>query len=300
MILSIIFVIQLDKVSFIIFALLFIGLNYLKEDKIKVLTFMTYFICFLIRGPIFNSFIYFVIGAGTLFAYIISSLLRQEIYNTKYKNISCILFYILLRRFFASLDIDFEFTYFFIVACFCNFVYWKCFLSKDFRTKEEESSSTNLFRIINAILMSIGISQIFSLDDSFLLFVVIIVTCFIFSFNVANILKQYDSYFPGFYVGFKYTVLLISILNQLTSISLIFSISLIILAIISIILGFKFEFKSLRIYGLILSMFSIAKLIMIDVSYDNLIQRAFGFLVCGILCFGINLIYNKIDKNLKK
>ncbi len=52
-------------------------------------------------------------------------------------------------------------------------------------------------------------------------------------------------------------------------------------------------------YGLVLSIISVIKLIIIDISYDNLALRAASFLVCGLLCFAISYIYNKLDKNNK-
>ena len=50
--------------------------------------------------------------------------------------------------------------------------------------------------------------------------------------------------------------------------------------------------KGLRIYGLWLSMIFVFKLILIDMSYDEPIAKALGFMVAGIICFAISALYN--------
>ena len=126
----------------------------------------------------------------------------------------------------------------------------------------------------------------------FIAFVILYIV--IFSINTKSLLKI-DNRF-GAYIGIKYTVLLLLILNSLNATNYIFSISCLIISVISIICGFMLQNKSIRLYGLILSMISIAKLILIDITYDNTLMRAVSFLICGLLCFGISLIYNYIDK----
>lgn len=40
----------------------------------------------------------------------------------------------------------------------------------------------------------------------------------------------------------------------------------------------------------------VVKLVLVDIRYDNVLLRAAGFFVGGILCFGISLVYNLVDK----
>ncbi|MBD5457743.1 MAG: DUF2339 domain-containing protein [Lachnospiraceae bacterium] len=58
--------------------------------------------------------------------------------------------------------------------------------------------------------------------------------------------------------------------------------------------------SAFRLYGLILFMTSVFKLIMIDIKYDSTLENAISFFVSGILCFIISFLYNKIDHSLKK
>ena len=121
----------------------------------------------------------------------------------------------------------------------------------------------------------------------------------IFMVNSKNLIEQYKTLWSGIYVGAKLTVLLITILCSYEAANYVISISAFLFAIISIVLGFRFYVKSFRLYGLFLSMFSVAKLILIDISYDNTLGHALSFFICGILCFVISMIYHLIDKRMQ-
>ena len=114
------------------------------------------------------------------------------------------------------------------------------------------------------------------------------------SLNVKKLLSRYT--WAGAYVAIKYTLLCYFILKVHKTHGIVFSGVFLCIAIISIILGFKKNYKAMRLYGLILSIISVIKLVLVDVIYDELLYRAFGFLICGMLCFAISYIYNKLDK----
>lgn len=78
------------------------------------------------------------------------------------------------------------------------------------------------------------------------------------------------------------------------------SVGLLVLAVLLILFGFWKSRKPVRIYGLILVLVSICKLILLDISYGKLELRAFSFLICGVICFGISFLYNRMDKNNSK
>ena len=101
-------------------------------------------------------------------------------------------------------------------------------------------------------------------------------------------------------MGLKFTVLLAVILDSFDSANYVISISCFVLAILSIMIGFVGQYKSLRIFGLILSMISTFKLIMVDINYSNTLGNALSFFASGILCFVISLIYNFIDRKMQR
>ncbi|MBP5178801.1 MAG: hypothetical protein J6066_04445, partial [Lachnospiraceae bacterium] len=63
--------------------------------------------------------------------------------------------------------------------------------------------------------------------------------------------------------------------------------------------GFIYKLKGLRIYGLVLSLVCVVKLVMIDISYENTIGHALSFFLSGVLCFVISAIYSYVEKKYK-
>lgn len=98
------------------------------------------------------------------------------------------------------------------------------------------------------------------------------------------------------YQGLKFTILFWVILCRFSTVSYIISIIGILLAIAFVTLGFRFRLKSLRLYGLTLSMLCVIKLIFFDIVFDNAVYRAASFLIAGLLLFLISFIYFRLEK----
>ena len=126
----------------------------------------------------------------------------------------------------------------------------------------------------------------------------IMITALLFLINSRRLLLRDQR--SGYYIAFKYTVFMVCVLNSYDVVNYMISISLLLFAILSIIIGFYRNNITFRLYGLVLSMISIVKLIMIDIQYDSTIENAVSFFVSGVLCFAISFIYHKIDTNFKK
>ncbi|MDE6318671.1 MAG: DUF2339 domain-containing protein [Lachnospiraceae bacterium] len=148
---------------------------------------------------------------------------------------------------------------------------------------------------VNGCLMAAGCRELY---QSVWQIPVILVTVLLFLTNSKRLLQKYS--YAGYYVMFKYTVLLFCILNSYDVINYLISICLLVFAILSIVIGFYKDTKSFRLYGLLLSMISIFKLIMIDIQYDSTMENAVSFFVSGVLCFIISFIYNRIDRSFQK
>lgn len=194
-----------------------------------------------------------------------------------------------------SSDVDWICAYFAAVLFHVGMM--KSCFGKNLKTGEEEDPS--LYHIINLIFMIYGLALMNSELKGFGHFVVIITTIIIFMANTKKLLAKNTNLAWGIYVGIKFTVLLVAILLSFDAANYVISIACFILAIVSIMIGFWQEYKSLRVFGLILSMISTFKLIMIDIYYDNTLGNAFSFFASGILCFAISLIYNQIDKKIR-
>ena len=155
-----------------------------------------------------------------------------------------------------------------------------------------------IYRFFHVIANAVLIAYIYSNESELNPFFVSIILVALFSLNIKNIMDTLDK-FGGVYIGIKYTILTMMILDLFDAAGIVYSILFFVLATACITVGMIIKEKSFRIYGLILSLISVVKLILIDISYDNTIKRAVSFLICGILCFVISFIYNKLDKMIE-
>ena len=192
----------------------------------------------------------------------------------------------------------------------CNYILFTLFniamMKSRFRrnpaTGEQENPA--VYNIANMLAMIVGVYMIGLMNDgrvSIFWHIMLILTVLgAFIINAKNLLDKRDNLPAGIYVGIKLTILMIVILKSFHSVNYVISIACLLLAIAGIVLGFVGQYKALRIFGLILSMISTFKLIMVDISYENTLGNALSFFVSGILCFAISLIYNYIDNRFKE
>ena len=69
-------------------------------------------------------------------------------------------------------------------------------------------------------------------------------------------------------------------------------------ALACIVLGFIGKANALRLYGLILTMFCVIKLVTFDVTNLNTLLRVVALIIGGIICFIIIAIYSYTSKKL--
>ena len=150
---------------------------------------------------------------------------------------------------------------------------------------------------INALLMIAGCTMMYNTDVMLWKIPLILITILLFFINSKNLLPKHK--YAGYYIALKYTALMLCILGSYDVIDYATSICLLVFAIISIVTGFYKDMIAFRLYGLVLSMVSIVKLIMFDIKYDSTVENAVSFFVSGVLCFVISFIYNRIDGKLR-
>ncbi len=187
----------------------------------------------------------------------------------------------------------------FLAVVLFNVGMFKSSFGTNLATGEREKGI--VYNIINAICMLVGLVFIGYHNDMGIWHMLIIVaTLAAFMVNAKNILDKRDNMIAGIYVGIKFLVLMVVILESFESANYVVSIACFVMAIVSIVIGFVGEYKSLRIFGLVLSMISTFKLIMVDISYADSLGNALSFFASGVLCFVISLIYNYIDGKMQK
>jgi len=179
-----------------------------------------------------------------------------------------------------------------------NIAMMKSVFGKNLKTGEKEKPV--VYNIVNMFAMIAGIFMIADSGDGFWHMLLILTVLCAFFVNAKNLLEKRENLLTGIYVGIKFTILMIVILDSFYAENYVISIACLLMAVGCILLGFMAEYKSLRVFGLLLSMISIFKLIMVDISYDNTLGHAMSFFVSGILCFVISLIYNYIDKKFEE
>lgn len=170
---------------------------------------------------------------------------------------------------------------------------------KSWVTHDEEKPFTIVTYVLNGLLMIISLIVVISARDEVLHFAASLGAIGLFCINSYNFIKDREP-MPSIYVGLKFTVLIMVILTSYDAANYVLSISAFILAIAFIVLGFVMDIKSLRIYGLVVSMLCVIKLVMIDITYDNTMGHALSFFISGVLCFVISAVYSLAEKKLRE
>lgn len=279
-------------------ALLFYGFkecnNYCKAYSITIIIFSFFAV---------NEILQFFYVAAFIGAFIYYTI-KTEDYNQVFKNILYIILIVSANILFEPITNDGRYELYDLQSI-CKVTLMTLFsvafcklLTKNPYTKEDEKASRIIGYIINAILMITATTLIDSTDGIYKI-LAILISIALYSINIRNILENFNENLAGVYICLKYTILISAILNSISAANFIVDIVFFIISIACIIIGFKQSYKSFRYYGLVLSLTSVIKLTLIDITYNNSIGRAFSFFICGVLCFAISLIYNKIDKNFK-
>ena len=94
----------------------------------------------------------------------------------------------------------------------------------------------------------------------------------------------------------KFTLYAWAVLVILDSPNILTHISLLLVAILAVAVGFKLGHKAVRVYGLALSLVDVVSLVLFNIDYGNSLQLAGGIVLCGILCFVISFIYSRLSK----
>ncbi len=247
-------------------------------------------------------------GLGLLFFAALAVLLyrKKEQYRTAFKLyayfIGLLFVSVDLYRLLDGVDIKYDIvrTVIFTAAALLNVLAAKSIFVKNFQTLETEKVCAKAVGITNALFMVYSLYVLADTKNEVCHFILVLLAMIIFLVNTKNLLKRHQGMWPGIYIGIKLTVLIVTILSSYDTANYVISISAFLFAIVSIVVGFRFVFKSFRIYGLVLSLLSVAKLILVDISYENTLGHALSFFVCGILCFVISLIYHLIDKKVQE
>jgi len=199
----------------------------------------------------------------------------------------------------------------------CSFIFVLCNLTRyefDPVTKIQEPMSHTLSMLGNGVMLFIGtillriyvneplfIGHKLEGTETILSVLLVVVTLTLACTNIKRVYdfnKALGETPISIYNGLKFTWTLFAVLCRFSTVSYIISIVGILLALVLVVVGFMRLLKGLRLYGLILSMLCVLKLIFFDITFDNVLYRPISFLVAGLLLFVLSFVYFRLEKTM--
>jgi|GEM_PF-6715331 len=277
---------------------------YLKKDGLYLTLSMVAFCVFAVFGGEYEApYVLFVVIFVLL--YFLIMLNRLEMYKQRYK----ILLYVgVLFTLFSATDkfdpvglthMEFQHVILYLGALICALATLTDY-SKSWVEKGKIEKEIKWFLAAVTVYWMLALSAVMyqdagpvwhALAAAFLLFLVVM--------NIPIMIRYYrEKMWCAFYIGIKLTLYLVITLGSYDAAGYVVSLCCLIMAIATIGIGFKFKYRYIRLYGLILSIVSIVKLVLLDVEYNSTMARAVTVTVCGLIAFGISFLYNVIDKKI--
>lgn len=155
--------------------------------------------------------------------------------------------------------------------------------------------------IFSTVLYALGLWKILTMEVDALRFIVMLAAFSITVFQTHLLLSDYEKIKDdiGIWLVLKYFIFVWVTMGAFWRFpfnSASYSVVGLLLAIIAIYAGFKYDAKSIRKFGLGITMLMVAKFIFVDLIGENSITRVIAFAIGGILCFIISIIYNRLSK----
>lgn len=288
-----------EDLSLAIFIIPLLILGFIREDRSYKCFAIIYSVLFLFKGD-YAPFSHLVLALSVVGSIWGMMVWKRSQYNVTLKSISYILLHLyimedIIRMAGAGAGETLDFVLF-AFHSILNIAAMKTIFSRNWFTKEKEKLMENTANVINGICMFVSLFCISFMQNEVYHIFSIFIALGLFLINSKNLLQKSRSMVPGIYIGIKCTILVTAISGSFNASDYAISIIFFLTAILSIVPGFVFRYKSLRIYGLVLALISIIKLTLFDIVYNSTVERALSFFICGILCFLISMIYNRLDK----
>lgn len=151
----------------------------------------------------------------------------------------------------------------------------------------------------NGYWMCFGTSFVLMSDDAVTTVIFLIAILVAYTVNAKWQLSS-EHPFAGFELCAKAALYLFVVFAKLEIAGVVLSIGFMCLAIGCVILGFYVRRKSIRLFGLILTVLSVIKCLLVDIEYSSSIYLPVGLLIAGLACFGISYVYSVFEKKLKE
>jgi len=299
-----------EYTGFVVAAILFMVYGYVAKKELYriaglVLAFISVFV------PL-DPGMYITCGATIFFLLILFMCLFKDRYQTWVKMITYPLFVVYICNCFDSvMDMlhlrydDLQVLLLLTIVAVINILMIKIpILHHNPDTNERENGIFIEATVIHAILMLYVTAGILDIDNPAMHFYAILLGIILFTVNTFEVLREGRGKWGSVYTGAKLFFLVNVIMISFDAPDVLFSIVALLFAIAFVVIGFMVEsgsdmsMKPLRVTGLVLSLISIVKLLLIDMHYDDKIILALNLFLSGILCFAISFVYNLADKKI--
>ncbi len=166
------------------------------------------------------------------------------------------------------------------------------------KLKGKNNNAFNWFALIWSLIMLIPASRTDGSSEETLLF--IIGAVFGLAIVILLMNKEYRMPFHGKYIMIPAYLTFVSFLIPLEK-GFVLSIILMAIALVSVIIGFALKEKSIRIYGLILSIVICAKIALVDfISIGDARSKTIMYILVGALALAIGCIYMVLESRESK
>lgn len=267
--------------------------------------FVPYLILHFGRYAAFDIFFSFAILAGAFY-------IMYAMKNYKLSKKIVLFVFLLLTVFFKyaqiidrilyndSIDVDYMVVFIILYAIYAAIQFGARFtpFRKNWLTGEEEKPFMFLLDIANAVQIFLGMVLISQDMNTGKWFITLLLLVAVASLNLKRFLTDKENVTMHIYSAVKFTILMYVILRSMEAGAAMISIGCFVVAIVCIVTGFVMKLERLRVYGLVLSMICVVKLVMFDIVYSNTLGHAISFFISGILCFTISAIYNYVGKKM--
>ena len=221
--------------------------------------------------------------------------LQEETYSPWYKCALYVCVLVLMARTasYIGKDIfDIEhidiLTFYIIAAASCAMMKFGC---------RKEKVTLAVTGSLHVVMMLAGVFGILQEKQPLWMHIVsILIVLALYCVNIDTMFRKYrKNAWNSAYTGIKLTLFVTAALVSFSAEGYWISSAFILIAISCILTGFAADYKGFRMYGLVLSLLGVAKLIIFDIRYNSFLTRAVSFLLCGLLCFAISMIYNYMN-----
>lgn len=175
-------------------------------------------------------------------------------------------------------------------------------LYRDLRTGAEEHDFRIETGVLQIVLMVVSYLLMILLRNRSTTIAAILLGMLVTFANSYSLMKRDENGWMGVYVGAKAVLWVFFAAIALKAPSILISVAGLLAALSCVVTGFVVGVrtgrgaKQIRIFGLVMVLICLLKLIMFDLPYDSTLFHALGFFISGVLCFAISLVYNLADK----